>query len=395
MFFEPILGISQVGDVDKAKRFLQDRGADANSRDIWQNTPLHLAHNEAMVKLLLDHGANVHARNQYQETPLHLAHNEAMAKLLLDHGADVNARNQYRETPLYRAHNEAMTKLLLDHGADVHARGRWQNTPLHLAQTEAMTNLLLDHGADVNARAQWQRTPLHLALDVAIARLLVNRGAQLTAVNENGRNALHCAARNAELDLCLFLVSRGLDPNIADNEGETALTLYGHYLANNNPDDEDEPPLTDEQKQEAVVELLAAREAYEQRVRDEHWKKNWPLMNTLTSSGLRPMNAEVAALAAQQAASDKSVKLPGIPRITKAQNIAFLNQVNSYYSAEAAYSFHNPASHLIQLTNTPLHSNQLSTPGCVRARERALVLAAHRGVHPANSIRGGRGRERR
>ena len=34
----------------------------------------------------------------------------------------------------------------------------------------------------------------------------------------------------------------------------------------------------------------------------------------------------MAALAAQQAASDKSVKLPGIPRITKAQNIAFLNQ---------------------------------------------------------------------
>jgi len=49
-------------------------------------------------------------------------------------------------------------------------------------------------------------------------------------------------------------------------------------------------------------------------------------MNTLTSSGLRPMNAEMAALAAQQAASDKSVKLPGIPRKTKAQNIAFLNQ---------------------------------------------------------------------
>ena len=49
-------------------------------------------------------------------------------------------------------------------------------------------------------------------------------------------------------------------------------------------------------------------------------------MNTLTSSGLRPMNAEMAALAAQQAASDKSVKLPGIPRKTKAQNIAYLNQ---------------------------------------------------------------------
>ena len=93
----------------------------------------------------------------------------------------------------------------------------------------------------------------------------------------------------------------------------------------------------DEEKQEAVVQLLAARDAYKQRVREEHWKKNWPLMNTLTSSGLRPMNAEVAELAAQQAASDKSVKLPGIPRITKAQNIAFLNQVNS--SSATAYSF--------------------------------------------------------
>ena len=59
------------------------------------------------------------------------------------------------------------------------------------------------------------------------------------------------------------------------------------------------------------------------------------------------MNAEVAALAAQQAASDKSVKLPGIPRKTKAQNIAFLNQVNSSSSAAAVYSFHNPTSHLI------------------------------------------------
>jgi len=95
------------------------------------------------------------------------------------------------------------------------------------------------------------------------------------------------------------------------------------------------------EKQEAVDELLGAREAYEQRVRDEHWKKNWHLLNTLTSSGLRPMNAEVAALAAQQSASDKSVKLPGIPRTTKAQNIAFLDQVNSssVAAAEAALSF--------------------------------------------------------
>ena len=233
--------------------------------------------------------------------------------------------------------DEVEAKRLLDHGADVHARDHIQRTPLHYSKNEAIAKLLLDHGADVHARDDEQHTPLHLAQNVAMARLLVNRGAQLSAVDVAGRNALHFAAEIAELDLCLFLVSRGLDPNIAENDGETALTLYGR---DKGLDDDDE------EKQEAVVQLLAAREAYEQRVRDEHWKKNWPLMNTLTSSGLRPMNAEVAALAAQRAASDKSVKLPGIPRITKAQNIAFLNQVNSF-SATAAYSFHNPTSHLI------------------------------------------------
>jgi ankyrin repeat protein len=165
---------------------------------------------------------------------------------------------------------------LLDQGADANARNQSQYTPLHIAMNDAMVKLLLDLGADVNSRDRYQRTPLNLAMNVAKARLLVNRGAQLTAVDEDGRNALHRAAHCARLDLCLFLVSRGLDPNIADNEGETALTLYGR----NDELDED-----DEEKQEAVVQLLAAREAYEQRVREEHWKKNWPLLNTLTSSG--------------------------------------------------------------------------------------------------------------
>ena len=60
---------------------------------------------------------------------------------------------------------------------------------------------------------------------VAMARLLINRGAQLEAVDMDGQNALYCAAENAELEVCLFFVSRGLDPNIAENEGETALTM--------------------------------------------------------------------------------------------------------------------------------------------------------------------------
>jgi len=336
-------------------KLLLDHGADPNARDNKQDTPLHVYGSiAAVVKLLLDHGADPNARNIQQDTPILKAFNGAVVKLLLDHGADAKAMNSDENTMITNAiiyRDMDMLKVLLEHehGFDVNARDNMQRTALHYAmfftsENEDMVKQLLDLKADVNVRDEHQNTPLHLAKNVEVARILVNRGAQLTAVNEDGQNALHIAAKRASwnivwFNLCLFFVSRGLDPYIADNEGETALTLYGtHDIAPNQMID----LWDDDWKEAEIVELLAAHEAYKQRVRDEHWKKNWPLLNTLTSSGLRPMNAEVAALAAQQAASDKSVKLPGVPRITKAENIAFLHQVNSF---SVAYNFHDPTSH--------------------------------------------------
>ena len=306
-------------------KLLLDHGANVHARDQRECIPLHNAHNEAVVKLLLDHGADVHGRDDTKRTPLHYARTEAMVKLLLDHGADVNARDRVQTTPLHWADNAAKMKLLLDHGADVHARDDIERIPLHLAKNEVSEKLLLDHGADVHARDQRQRTPLHCASDVAMARVLVDRGAQLTAADKDGRNALHHAALYANVELCVFLMSRGLDPNIADNEGDTILTLFRFDAIDG--EQNGEQMLLFEAMQEALAKLVAhARLIYEQRVREEHWKKNWPLMNTLTSSGLRPMAVEAAALALEQASLDTSVSLPGIPRDTPAKNIAYLNR---------------------------------------------------------------------
>jgi hypothetical protein len=129
--------------------------------------------------------------------------------------------------------------------------------------------------------------------------------------------------------MCLFLISRGMDPSITDNEDQTALTLFGS-INDNNPDDVIEVwrPLTDEEKQVAVAQMLTAREAYLQRVRDENWIKNWPLLRVLTHGGLRPMAAAMAVQAAAQAAAveqDTNVSLPGIPLETQEQISAFLN----------------------------------------------------------------------
>lgn len=93
-----------------------------------KNTPLHYACMRNMVnlsfqkvniaKFLIDKGADVNAKNIYGDTPLHYAsmNNIEITKLLLDNGADVNARNKYDQTPLYNAIHETV-ELLKSYGA--------------------------------------------------------------------------------------------------------------------------------------------------------------------------------------------------------------------------------------------------------------------------------------
>ena len=98
----------------KVAQLLLEHGADANIRDIFQSTPLHLAsqggHAE-LTRTLLEHGADLGAQNKVNLTPLHLAlrcscrpfsshtlwrlsckHLE-VARVLLECGADANARD--------------------------------------------------------------------------------------------------------------------------------------------------------------------------------------------------------------------------------------------------------------------------------------------------------------
>ena len=120
-----------------------------------------------IIDLVLSAGANVNSRDKEQRTPLHVAvwsGGGPVAEILLEHGADLNAIDRSGNTPLHMAAqklNAEACRLLLQHGADPNVRERHGDTPLHVAALEgsnadftqaiATMDVLLDNSADINA----------------------------------------------------------------------------------------------------------------------------------------------------------------------------------------------------------------------------------------------------
>jgi ankyrin repeat protein len=72
---------------------LVDAGAEINSTDIYECTPLHYAamkQNEPLVQELINAGANVNARNIYDRTPIFNVDDKdsEIAKILINAGAE-------------------------------------------------------------------------------------------------------------------------------------------------------------------------------------------------------------------------------------------------------------------------------------------------------------------
>jgi ankyrin repeat protein len=125
-------------------------------------------------------GANVNSRDEGNSTPLYFAvAREEMAdvvRLLVKRGADVNARCKGGFTPLHQAclfGAVGNVRILLDAGADTRARETSRNdTALHVAILSTactepvrlrIVDLLISKGADISAKDKEQMSPLDLA----------------------------------------------------------------------------------------------------------------------------------------------------------------------------------------------------------------------------------------
>lgn len=154
------------------------------------------------------------------------------AALLLHAGADANAANDYGMTPLSEAclnANSTLVRSLLKAGAHPNTAIATGETPLlTCARTGAVDSvrLLVEYGAAVNAKEpkQGQTALMWAAAEQHpdVVKALIDAHADLTAHSKQGFTAIHFAARAGDLESVKVLLAAGVDTNIlTQTEGAT------------------------------------------------------------------------------------------------------------------------------------------------------------------------------
>ena len=158
---------------------------------------------EEVMRLVQSRPNIVHDRNLYQETPLHVAAMEGhvdVCTYLIDQGAHINSEDDCGNTPLALAcsyHKPKVVEVLVGRGADPSLADVFESTPLMACITShkdrhevrLMMGLLLKHGASIDAQDGYRRTALHIATSrgkLDLMRLLLEAGADPTVKNRDG-----------------------------------------------------------------------------------------------------------------------------------------------------------------------------------------------------------------
>ncbi len=192
------------------------------------------AGDERGAKLALKNGAYVNYRGKITTPLLEAVRNGSvrLTKLLLRYGADPNLPDEFALTyPIIEAavlstekNALALTALLLSHGADPGVKDAMGKSAMDKAITKGYTKVV---------RLLFNYCPLDRlvkALDLAIkvhetkiAFMFLDYPEILSHPSETP--ALVAAAETKNLSLLRAILRRGVDPNVRNNEGQTALMI--------------------------------------------------------------------------------------------------------------------------------------------------------------------------
>jgi uncharacterized protein len=145
------------------------------------------------------------------------------ANLLLGAGADANTANDFRMTPLSEActnGNSALVRSLLKSGANPNTAVATGQTPLMTCARSGSVDavrMLIEYGAAINAKepAQNQTALMWAAAEghPDVVKAFIDAHADLKANSKQGFTAIHFAARVGDLESVKLLLAAGVDAN--------------------------------------------------------------------------------------------------------------------------------------------------------------------------------------
>ncbi len=206
------------GNWDIAKR-LVEAGADVNQWDIYGQSPLHVAIENAYVS------RRSGLTNVGTDKLPNTTDGRELVTMLMDRGADPNQQMFFRPP---RESGQVSTS----------TRG---TTPFHRAAASndiELVKYMLARGADVKLTTPLGETPMIAAVNgrgreeeiIATLRVLKEAGADVNGMQQilymtrnHGGSALHFATRKASKKVMSELVALGADIDIKDGDGLTAL----------------------------------------------------------------------------------------------------------------------------------------------------------------------------
>ncbi|CAB0036118.1 unnamed protein product [Trichogramma brassicae] len=245
----------------KATVLLLERGADPSLADEDGSTLLHVISrsnrdNINLVKVLFEMSdkLEIDARDKRGDTPLVLAlahRQKRLASLLLTKGANPNLACNKGLTPLhligyYTDDGDNFIEMFFvywdkqQQTAQVDVKDEMGNTPLLKAVIlgeKKVVRKLLERGANPNLANDDGVTPLHLigkcTYDDDLAKMFFEfcddqqQTVKVDAQDKLGNTPLHLALNDRHYKVAELLLRRGVDINIANNDGSTPLHIIG------------------------------------------------------------------------------------------------------------------------------------------------------------------------
>ncbi|KAK6169525.1 hypothetical protein SNE40_020565 [Patella caerulea] len=228
---------------DECVQLLVTKGMDINKLNQLNATPLYLAvcrGNEEMVKSLIKSHCDINIKVGGNKESVLMEpirnYKTTIAEILIQAGCDFNIPDKNGVTPLMeciKADNLVLLKQLIDQGASVNAKDNegtfvfdYLFRPYHnqnyLSTSADIVKIMIDAGADIHKCNNLLCRAIHRG-HFESASLLIEQGIDVNTVDQNGDNPLAIASEKGKIELMKLLTAKDCDINHQNLRGETAL----------------------------------------------------------------------------------------------------------------------------------------------------------------------------